>query len=524
MYVLHYCNFLLLDTSDTFNLNLNLEWLMHYHNYSSSLNNETLIKNEEKSAKIVHEYPVPIYEDSKNVDLDENNKWQHYERYESANYIKPQDIKPIVFEPLNTFVENLPYSIVFISDEREPYREKRSAEWQKEPFSEIKFDLSKTWEEIDKKLKLKKQNFMQNARTVFQPFSLATPPSTSSIQSEEYSIESREYVDSKIASEESRNSEEPKKYLSTPPQVDTLYVIHDSKEISTTEEIVYSNLNSTNLPLFTPSLEKKLLFTPTTENYYSLEGRQMPIVPGDYETLYDLPFITRGFQIFENDMVQGISLAEALEKKKESRKEIFLNSRVVGGSSEVRLPTGPDHSKPGINALETLKTSQQLSFTPSAASQFIFPYQMCLFPSPNFGPKPSIRKAQARTLPLAPSIFRPITSNKDDSVKHTNDYPSQQNYLSFSINNYANVPQNQQSHFPPSAASVFNFPPQHQFSNTFAPPANTQPIFCTYLQPPLFQFPTVPGSADFSRSKCTNCQDDNFYQVPSTRKAFLPPG
>lgn len=224
-------------------------------------------------------------------------------------------------------------------------------------------------------------------------------------------------------------------------------------------------------------------------------------------------------QTSEYSIVEAISLEEALKRKKENMKYKFLNNRVVGGSSDVRYPTGADVSKPSINAFETLKTGQQLSFAPSAASQFVFPYQMCLFPNPDPGSKPSIRSSETRTFSLGTSPLFGSASEKDDTLKHLTRMPSQQNFISFNINNYANSPPRQQIHFPPSGTSTFTFPPYQTLLNN-SPFPNTPPIFCTFLQPPLFQFPTLPGTADFSHAKCIDCEE-SVYQISSNREKLF---
>lgn len=206
----------------------------------------------------------------------------------------------------------------------------------------------------------------------------------------------------------------------------------------------------------------------------------------------------------------GISLKEAKRRKLQDRKHLLLNTRVVSDASDIMYPTGPDEAKPIVNTVETSKTSQQLSLSPSAFAQYYLPYQMCFYANTLLRGKSAARESSPKTFKIeAPSFFR-FPQELDEKKKHASfHFPTQQNFLSFNINNYAN-PGQSSTNLPPSAGSVYALPSPHHFAPFLqsAPQPQQQPLFCTFLQPPLFQLPTFSSISETSHPKCIDCDDD----------------
>ncbi|KAK6628111.1 hypothetical protein RUM44_010593 [Polyplax serrata] len=448
----------------------------------------------------------------------DDNLLSHYEMVELNDDEKLAKVQPSFIRSLDTSNEYLREDISTISSKKRIARRsvRPMNSYETEDIADILTKQDK-WTKLEgNNLDVDKEAFKANSKTVFESFSLTVPSAFNTYES--YSQETNELDDaSKKTSTININEEESEEATETLEMKKGIIRNTTSEEHIDKKDVKYMS----DIEVLQEVEIQKSYFTTSNSNDFIPKESVTEVQITDSQVTERTSNTYGGYatpttwsesprMAEQNPPVDTISLAEAIKRRNDKRKYLFLNSRVVGGSSDVRLPTASDVTKPPVSAFESLKTGQQLSFSPSGSSTYLFPYQMCLFANPYVGSKPSIRSTQSRTFPLGvPSLF---SLDKADPLKQFARTPTQQNFLTFSVNNYASPPARQQFHYPSTAPGLSNFPPQQMLLHN-APMPSTQPIFCTYLQPPLFQFPTMPGTADFAHGKSFNFEED-MYQKP----------
>lgn len=201
------------------------------------------------------------------------------------------------------------------------------------------------------------------------------------------------------------------------------------------------------------------------------------------------------------------------------------------GSVEPRIMTGPQNQQSKLDGnlimlptAETMKTSQQVQFTPSMSWM---PYPVCFFGTPPSGASTTPSKQSmpgmmafpgsspgASNYPFAGSQYPargpgyPGQSMNQGFIPMQIQQQQQNPGAPFLPQHFQQFQQFQQGNrVVPSGPGVQPFGPNFPNSPTGPGTPPRTPYYCTYMQTPTFQFPTIPGVSEFQRSAEARRQD-----------------